>query len=264
MMTGSKSGRKHVPDRSEVEILHQRYQEQAGWTSSIRSYLLSQLTFPDSPRILSVGCGTGVIIKDIQQTIPSSQCFGIDIDGDVLKLARSYAGQADYAQSDAFRLPFSDNFFDLIFCHFFLLWAKPLEGILQEIVRVLKPSAPFLAFAEPDYGGRIDFPIELAQLGEWQERSLQQQGAHTRIGRELASQFSLAGFTGITTGVLGGEWKTSGSTNQEMLTLKRDLSSLNKMNSGEVKRLLKIEEAARKRGTRTLFIPTFYAVGFNS
>jgi SAM-dependent methyltransferase len=171
---------------------------------------------------------------------------------------------ADYAQSNAFRLPFPDDSFDLVFCHFFLLWAKPLMDIMEEIKRILKPTAPFLAFAEPDYGGRIDFPVELAQLGQWQEQSLLHQGAHTRIGRELASHFIDTGFINVTTGVLGGEWKATSSINEETSTLKRDLSFISKIDPKEVECLFTIEENAHKDGTRTLFIPTFYALGYKS
>ena len=263
-MNGMRSGRKHVPDPDNIEILHQRYQQQAGWTAAIRRYLISQCTLPEHPRTLEVGCGTGVILNEIHQLIPNTQSFGIDIDPLAVRYAVKTFYNNAYAQSDAVSLPFQSNSFDLVFCHFLLLWAKPVNGILKEVNRVLKPDAPFIAFAEPDYGGRIDFPLELSKLGEWQEQSLQQHGAQTRIGRELAHHLLGAEYTQVRTGVLGGEWDASSLDTAEIETLQRDLRQIKNCNSEEFESLLHLERIAQKTGSRTLFVPTFYAIGFKN
>ena len=261
-MNGIASGRKHVPDQARIEILHQRYQQQAGWTSSIRKYLLSQCSLPKNPCILEVGCGTGVILNEINQQIPGCKCFGIDIDQIAIHFALETFRNNAYAQSDALSLPFQSQSFDLIFCHFLLLWVKPLDGILKEIFRVLRTGAPFIAFAEPDYGGRIDFPLELSKLGEWQEQSLQQEGAHTRIGRELAHLLTNTGYKPVRTGVLGGEWGASSMDTEEISTLQRDLIHLKNLHPEEFKKLLDMDRTSRSSGSRTLFVPTFYAIGY--
>ena len=61
------------------------------------------------------------------------------------------------------------------------------------MVRVTHPGGFVLALAEPDYGGRIDYPTELSQIGDWQKNALKQQGANPLMGRELRSIFSHAG-----------------------------------------------------------------------
>ncbi len=38
----------------------------------------------------------------------------------------------------------------------------------EEMVRVTRPHGFVLALAEPDYGGRIDYPSELSTIGNWQ------------------------------------------------------------------------------------------------
>ncbi|MEE4195982.1 MAG: class I SAM-dependent methyltransferase [Anaerolineae bacterium] len=256
-----KSGQKRVPEDSDIERLHRRYQQQAGWTAALRSYLMSQIILPEQPIMLEVGCGTGVILSELQSDFSSSQCIGIDHDQDALQYGRKMLSPNHYAQADAANLPFSANSFDLIFCHFFLLWAKPLLPILAEIQRILKPGAHFLAFAEPDYGGRIDHPAALHRFAHWQEQALQRQGAHTRIGRELAQLFQQAGFAAITSGLMGGEWQVKPTSNQEQETLLKDLKSLPEIDQQELEHLLKIDQTAHEEGTRILYVPTFYAVG---
>lgn len=256
-----KSGQKRVPDESDIERLHQRYQQQAGWTAALRSYLTAQITLPEQPLLLEVGCGTGVILSELHADFSGSQCIGIDHDNDVLRYGREIQSFNDYTQADAENLPFPANCFDLIFCHFFLLWAKPLLPILAEIQRVLKPGAHFLAFAEPDYGGRIDHPAALHRLAHWQEQALQRQEAHTRIGRELAHLFQQAGFTAITSGLMGGEWQVEPTSNHEQETLLNDLTSLPEIDQQELEHLIEIDQAAHEEGTRILYVPTFYAAG---
>lgn len=255
------SGQKQVPESSRISILHQRYVQQAGWTSAIREHLFTQSKLSDHPRILEVGCGTGAILEEISRKVTPTKCFGVDIDFEALSYGINRYHTLDITCSNAAMLPFPDNSFDLIYCHFFLLWAKPLQGILAEMVRVLSPGASLIAFAEPDYGGRIDFPPELKQLGDWQEQALQRQGAHTRIGRELAQQFIEHGLSNISTGVLGGEWEATPMPGEETTTLLQDLQENTSIDQNSLHELLSTDQEAREKGTRILFVPTFYAIG---
>ncbi|MCD4752344.1 MAG: methyltransferase domain-containing protein, partial [Anaerolineaceae bacterium] len=161
--------------------------------------------------------------------------------------------------------PFPSNSFNLICCHFFLLWASPLDIILQEMIRVLQPGTPFIVFAEPDYGGRIDFPSELQLLGNWQERALRKRGAHTRIGRQLGNLLQQTGLTNIETGLIGGQWKIPQEANlfnNEWQTLEADLITLEKFDPVKFKQLKALATQYEQTGTRILFVPTFYAFGF--
>ena len=250
-----------MPDHPELETLHQRYQKQAQWTKTIREHLLDDIVLPPNAHILEVGCGTGVILNEDIPNDENHHRFGIDIEKEVLRFAYQDHQENGYAQADALTLPFPPSTFDLVFCHFFLLWARPVVPILREIQRVLKTSAFFLAFAEPDYGGRIDAPVELAQLGKMQEQALRQQGAETRIGRELAALFSNTNFIEIKTGVLGGEWQVTPMQEDEIQVIINDLHTAGIDLSTKIKELLRREKEARTAGTRILFVPTFYAAG---
>jgi SAM-dependent methyltransferase len=256
-----------VRDANSIEILHQRYRQQAGWTASIRAHLLKSCGLPPAARVLEIGCGSGVILAEIRRLMPDSHYFGIDLLHNAVAYAQEFDHRTGYAQSDANFLPFAANSFDLVFCHFFLLWATPTHAVVQEARRVLKPGSPFIAFAEPDYGGRIDYPTELNAVGELQEQALRAQGAHTRMGRELGHWFAGGGFTDITIGVLGGEWRMDNlvmdtEAGREWQTLDDDLHHLPQTQSRDLTAWQEMDRTARINQERILFVPTFYGIGW--
>lgn len=266
-MNGRISGPKPVRDTTSIESLHQRYQQQAGWTASIRAHLLNPFHLPQNARILEIGCGTGVVLTEVRQLLPDKYYFGIDLLHEPLSFAREIDQETAYAQSDANLLPFPAHTFDLVFCHFFLLWAKPTHVVMQEARRVLKPGGPFIAFAEPDYGGRIDYPVELSVAANLQEQALCAQDAHTRMGRELGHWFTGTGLTDITIGVLGGEWcmdnlAMDAEVDREWQTLQDDLRSLPPTPQHDINTWRDLDKAARANSERILFVPTFYGIGW--
>jgi hypothetical protein len=128
--------------------------------------------------------------------------------------------------------------------------------------RVARPGGWVLALAEPDYGGRVDYPVELATLGRWQAESLRQQGADSEMGRKLAGIFTRAGLKHVETGVMGGEWKhpdLPGEVNLEWAVLESDLAG--KISLQDIQNMKQMDVAARQNGERVLFVPTFYAWG---
>ena len=93
---------------------------------------------------------------------------------------------------NATRLPFRSGIFDLVFCQFALLWFDNTEVAIQEIRRVLNPNGVLVAL-EPDYGGLIEFPDEIATAKLWQA-GLRRAGAEPQLGRHLPGLLSENGF----------------------------------------------------------------------
>jgi hypothetical protein len=119
-----------------------------------------------------------------------------------------------------------------------------------------------LCIAEPDYGGRIDYPQELDRLGIWQTEALQRQGANPNTGRLLSELFNQSGLVDIQTGVLGGEWQAAISADDfesEWATLNRDLSGL--VEPDQLVAFMEMDRQAWDSGSRVLFVPTFFASG---
>jgi ubiquinone/menaquinone biosynthesis C-methylase UbiE len=159
-------------------------------------------------------------------------------------------------------LPFKSNTFGVTFCHFLLMWVSDPLDILHEMVRVTVRDGHVLALAEPDYGGRIDYPSELSQLGQWQGEALASLGANPTVGRKLRALFTHAGLTQIQVGVLGGEWTADindDAIQSEWKTLNADLGD--SLSDEVLQHLQRIDDQAWQEGTRILYVPTFYAYG---
>jgi ubiquinone/menaquinone biosynthesis C-methylase UbiE len=237
-----------------------RFDQQARWTAQVRSYLFTLANTKPTDRILETGCGPGAILRDYSDN-SYIDLHGIDIRLDFLSLAKKKLPDTRLACANVYDLPYQDGLFDVCFCHYFLLGVNSTNALL-EMRRVTRSGGYILAFAEPDYGGRIDFPPELVKLGVKQAQALSQQGADSQIGRKLAALFRQAGLVNVIIGVTGGFWEQPPSTDDlalEWLVLKADLDQI--ISEQELASLEEIDRQAWKKGERILYIPTFYALG---
>ncbi len=240
---------------------HTRYLQQAQWTAQLRAYLFQKAGLPTAQHVLDLGCGTGALLDGLSVK-PGAAVFGLDLSLSALKQASSHALEAPLTCADGACLPYADSVFDLVFCHFVLLWTPDPLRVVTEMRRVTRPGGGVLALAEPDYGGRIDYPVELAALGRWQAESLRQQGAEPEMGRKLVGIFARAGLERVETGVMGGEWTDPASpkdAKMEWDVLETDLAGRVPLN--EIQKMKTLDAAARQSGERVLFVPTFYAWG---
>ncbi len=241
---------------------HQRFLEQASWTRQLRQHLYARSNLTRTGRILDLGCGTGALLDELLAK-NGAIVFGLDRNRSFLKLAAKNHARVPLIEADAHFLPIGDEDFDVVLCHFFMLWVSEPAMVLAEVARILKPGGAFLALAEPDYGGRIDHPEPLQQIGRWQQQSLRLQGANPQMGRQLAGFIQQAGFEQVEFGVLGGEWQTPNpdpplNTEWEMLT--SDLGELS-IPEAQLTELKTIDALAWEQGERVLYVPTFYAWG---
>lgn len=249
---------------SGLNNLHARFQQQAEWTASLRAYLLAKLQAEQAAGIIEIGCGTGALTNPLHHHTPT-QVFGIDIDLPRLVFARQADPQSVFACADGLHLPFASHSFGLAVCHFLLLWVSDPLRVLAEMRRVTRSGGWVLALAEPDYGGRVEYPAELARLGDLQTQALHIQGADPYIGRRLPAMFIQTGLKEVHSGVLGGEWGHPSATTApdetalEWDVLTQDLQGM--VSPAELERCRAIETTARQKGERLLFVPTFYAFG---
>ena len=246
-----------------IQAWHQRYVQQTRWTEAVASYLFQSAKISSSHKILEVGCGTGAVFQELIHPLGAAYC-GLDIDPTYL----AYFAQAHHntclTSGDAHHLPFSSGCFDVSLSHFVLLWVSYPAQTLSEMVRVTRSGGIILALAEPDYGGRIDYPQELSRLGQWQIDSLKHQGADPLIGRQLRALFTNSGITSVETGVLGGQWGSDfdqAEFNSEWDVLHADLARQPEKLI-QLPRLKELDRLARQQGHRILYVPTFYAWGY--
>ncbi len=241
---------------------HTRYAEQAAWTRQIRAHLLKECGFPQARRLLEVGCGTGAVLADTPPP-EGTRLFGVDTARPPLLLAMRNAPQAHYTQGDALRLPYAPRTFDIVMCHFLLLWLPDPLQALREMRRVARPGGCILALAEPDYGGRLDYPPPLTEAAAWQTRALQAQGADPYLGRKLQGLFRRAGLHPAGGGILGAQWPLPGEReSSEWQVFRTDMQYLpHGPDESQIIAWEKTAARARQNGERVLFVPLFYAWG---
>ncbi len=244
-----------------AEDWHSWFATQAGWTRPTRQWLYRRAGLDRARTVLEVGCGTGIITGEIAR-LTGASVVGLDIEAGMLEVARRSAGDVLLVQGDAHSLPFPEQTFDTALCHYLLLWVADPAQAVAEMARVVRPGGRVLACAEPDYGGRVDYPPELLRLGYLQADGLRLQGANPEIGRQLGEFFSAAGLH-TTVGVMAGQWITQAAADAgftaEWAVRRHDLQGL--LSPEELDQLEEIDRRALETGRRVLFVPTFYALG---
>lgn len=237
---------------------HTRYNQQAKWTRKLRAYLFEKSKLEDARRVLEVGCGTGAVLAGLPDHLP---LHGLDLDSAALAECRIRAPSASLTQGNALSLPYSNSSFDIVYCHFLLLWVGDPVQALLEMKRVTKPGGHIIAFAEPDYANRIDKPDEFARLGRWQTESLIRQGADPGLGARLAGLFFQAGIRINETGTIQNVENEPSSAEWEIewAVIESDLAG--SVPDEDIQKMKLLDQQARARGERRLHVPTYFAWG---
>lgn len=237
---------------------HARYLQQAAWTRNLRAYLFKKAGLDSARRVLEVGCGTGAILRELRTPAP---ILGLDLDPAALTQALVNAPAALPACGNGLDLPYPSLSFDIVYCHYYLLWVSdPLQAV-SEMKRVTKPGAHILALAEPDYYARVDKPEALSPLGEWQRDALQRQGADPGFGARLAETFFSAGIQLKETGAIqsGVEEPSVREREMEWAVIEADLGE--SVSRGEIQKMKEMDDEAWAKGERILHVPTYFAWG---
>jgi ubiquinone/menaquinone biosynthesis C-methylase UbiE len=247
---------------------HAQFLRQARWTQATRNQLYRRANLLRAEHTLDVGCGTGVLTEELARRT-RGEVIGLDIDPAMIAFARRQdhcgqparerAGQARYEQGDALDLPYPDGHFDVVACHFLLLWVADPARAVSEMARVTRPGGAVLVCAEPDYGGRVDWP-ELP-IREWQIEGLRRQGADPLIGRRLR-QLLVAAQLDAGVGVLPSLWDADDlrkNFEREWAWLAHDVGQA--VDPATFARVQAQARDAVEAGARLVYLPVFYALG---
>lgn len=236
---------------------HARFIAQESWTRPLRQHIYSKLNLPKSPMVLEVGSGTGAIISKTPAL--NAKFYGIDLNFTHLRFCQREFPEIMLNCGDGLSLPFAENVFDVVFCHYLLLWVEDPIRIVREMVRVARAGGTVIIFAEPDYKGRIDYPSALEGLGKAQAKALQLQGADPAIGRKLKAIAHQADLRNYESGILGNESTQSFALpywESEWQMYEHDLGEI--FSEEELAHYKEVDLEAYDLGVRTQFVPTFY------
>ena len=185
--------RRRYSSAMDAATFHAHYRLQAEWLAASRNYLFRKIALAGHERILDFGCGSGVITEEIR-TICGRPVLGIDRDPAMVAFAEKEYPQNRFLAADEDILLKKGLSFDLIVLSFVLMWqAKPLF-FLRKLKKLLDVNGTLLILAEPDYGGRIDFPDELNFLKEIFSGHILSLKGDPFIGRKLKDLLFRAGW----------------------------------------------------------------------
>lgn len=168
-------------------VIRRLYPEQA-----LKTALIAQARIQPNQRVLDIGCGTGTLALLIKRTHPAADVYGLDVDPQVLDIARKKAEQARETillqQGTATDLPYDDETFNRVFASLMLhhLTRGDKRRTLAEAFRILKPGGELHV---ADFGKPQDRTMWLISLAvRWAEK------AHDNIKGLLPVFMAEAGF----------------------------------------------------------------------
>lgn len=173
--------------RSELQQLIR----QAQWLAPARARLLRRVHIARRRRILDLGTGYGSVVPELVRR-GGGAVIALDRQLGALQASPDHFTDACRIVGDATSLPFGKDTFDLIFSQLVLLWVLPLPKAIQEIWRVLQPGGALVAL-EPDYGGLIEYPPDIACQTLWL-KGLERAEADPLVGRKLPGLLAAQGF----------------------------------------------------------------------
>ena len=185
----------HKRSKEDFDDFIKKLELQALETAEERIPLYLEVGLKDARLILDVGCGSGIVTRDIAR-LTKGKVIGIDGSNDMIKVAEKVL--KDYKNvelrvSGAEKLPFDDNTFDVVTCNLLLMWADNPQKVVNEMARVTKPDGKVLASLEPDYGGKLHWPEHPKVDPIFAGKAIKDRGGDPHIGRKLRLLFVRAG-----------------------------------------------------------------------
>lgn len=231
---------------------------QAAWYEAYRRELYRQLGFRRLERILEVGCGSGVVTAELAGRA-AKVAVGLDRRLEALAAARARGSGAAFVAGDVAALPFRDGVFDAAAGAFVITWLAEPAAFLREAERVLKSGGVYVAVAEPDYEGAIDYPPAASSRDDVVE-AVRRRGGDPAAGRKLPALLSGAGFDVFRFGVLNSAWTTSRWAEEEEKEFELLERLVGASAAGERLRVAaRARRAAISSGERCYFLPIFFA-----
>jgi ubiquinone/menaquinone biosynthesis C-methylase UbiE len=153
--------------------------------------------------LLDCGCASGSITIGLAKRAHPGQVTGIDVSEIEIERAKKRAAENNitnirFEVSDLCQLNYSDNSFDVLFCHHVLEHIPEPDKALREMFRVLKPGG-IIGVRDTDMGGMLVTPDD-ELVERWfvlHEAYWINVGGHPRLGRQLGKLLTETGFNRV-------------------------------------------------------------------
>jgi SAM-dependent methyltransferase len=133
-----------------------------------RRAILGALALGPSDRLLDIGCGGGMLLRDALAT--GATVTGLDHSEEMVRLARERAPGAEVVLGSAERLPFADAAFTAIAMSIVFFFLDDPVAALRECGRVLAPGGRLAVYTtSPALRGTPAAPEPLASRGHFYE-----------------------------------------------------------------------------------------------
>ena len=126
-------------------------------------HLVDAAGITSGQRVLDVACGTGAVTRVAADVVgPDGSLVGLDLNENMLTVARRVRQDVEWRQGDAAALPFDDDSFDAVLCASGLMFFPDLPRSIAEMARVLRPGGTVATQTwasthdQPGYGPMID------------------------------------------------------------------------------------------------------------
>jgi SAM-dependent methyltransferase len=193
-------------DSERADELAERSLERRGRSEdevAARAAYLDLLGIAPGERVLEVGCGSGVVLRDMARKVaPSGVAVGLDLSLALLEVARRLAERerlgslVDLCEGDARWLPFGDGEFDAVLAVTTLVHLPDAERAVAELVRVVRPGGRVGVFDRDNDSYIISHPDR-----DLTRRIVAAGSEHTTvnpwIGRQLPGLFAVAGLCDV-------------------------------------------------------------------
>src|SRR5262245_11670874 len=161
------------------------YDSHAALQDEVRKRLLERLALlrAEPMTLLDLGAGTGRSSRALKDAYPGARVVALDFALPLLYEARRYQSffrKFDRLCANAFALPLAANSIDWCVSNLMLAWCEPLDLVLSEVKRVLKPGGVFSfstlgpdslrelrsAWAAADSGPHVHRMLDMHDVGD--------------------------------------------------------------------------------------------------
>lgn len=118
------------------------------WRAKSAKNIFSFLKNRKDLRILDCACGCGDMTKHLRHLFPEAVIYGVDGNKNMLAIAKKRVCDVEFINSECSRLPFPDEYFDVIVVSFAtrnLYYSNECDEIFSEMKRVLKEDGMFFS-----------------------------------------------------------------------------------------------------------------------